>query len=125
MLRRRTPSYPFRKPRDPSAEILPPSVTRKQEGERAGRLGRLFSFRGHIPKMEPRISEASSQKQRTPFYSRRLARESLASNLQPLVSRQYQYSNRKTYEKLELNVNYTKQTIGYISNRKEIALCPR
>ena len=97
-----------------------------------GRLGRLFSFKGQIPKMEPQPNRALLQMGQQAFedtrpssYSRRPAREPLASNFQPLTSSPYQYSNRKTYEKLELNVSHRKQMIGCISNRNEIALRPR
>lgn len=53
------------------------------------------------------------------------APSSFFSSHSPVARGQYQYSNRHTYEILELDVSYTKQTTGHISNRHKNALCPR
>ena len=46
----------------------------------------------------------------------------LTSNLEPLTSSQYQYSNRHTYEKLEIAVNAHASMTSIFLNRHKIAL---
>ena len=79
---------------------------------------------------DPAVESQPHQESPETAHARELAAapSSFFSSHSPLAARnwrQYQYSNRHTYEILEPHVSHRKQTVGCISNRHKNALCPR